>query len=117
MASYKTQACPLQKMQWDDVVRAFMTDDWRLHNGKREKYIGACGAFTVLPGVPRDWYLRLIPCVKRAVVTCEYGLDWWSEEQRFRVNDSVVHRVKFTMDTLFYEHVQANWELISNRRL
>lgn len=103
-------------MRWRDVVTSFMTDDWQLRDGKREKYIGDSGALTALPGVPKRWHLRLIPCVKRAVVTCEYGLDWWSEEQRFRVDDRVVHRVKFTMDNHFYVHVQANWASVANRR-
>ena len=90
-----------------------MTHEWTLCDGKREIYIGDRGVCTALPGVPREWHSRLVPCVKRPVVTCEYGLDWWSEEQRFREKEEVVHRVKFTMDNLFYQHVHANWASMS----
>jgi len=103
-------------MKWVDVVERFMTHEWGWQGGMREIYIGDKGTITALPGVPSEWHNRLQPCVKRAVATCEYGLDWWSEEQRFRVDDEVVHRVKFTMDNLFYLHVQANWALMEADR-
>ena len=103
-------------LSWSEVVYRFMCSEWTLRDGMREIYIGDRGVCTALPGVPKLWHTRLIPHVQRAVVTCEYGLDWWSEEQRFRERDEVVHRVKFTMDNLFYQHVQANWESMANLR-
>lgn len=103
-----------KEMRWSEVVDRFMQSEWVLRNGMRELYIGDRGLYTALPGVPKHWHRALVPHVQRAVVTCEYGLDWWSEEQRFREKDDVVHRVKFTMDNTFYHHVQANWALMSN---
>ena len=104
-------------LRWSEVVNRFMCSEWTLRDGMREIYIGDRGVCTALPGVPKLWHTLLIPHVQRAVVTCEYGLDWWSEEQRFRERDEVVHRVKFTMDNLFYQHVQANWALMKADRL
>ena len=111
---YKYGVCISKEMRWSEVVDRFMRSEWVLRNGMRELYIGDRGLYTALPGVPKYWHRALVPHVQRAVVTCEYGLDWWSEEQRFREKDDVVHRVKFTMDNTFYHHVQANWALMSN---
>lgn len=101
-------------MLWSEVVDRFMCSEWALKNGIRELYIGDRGLYTALPGVPKRWHERLEPYVQQAVVTCMYGLDWWSEEQRFRDKGEVVHRVKFTMDDTFYQYVQANWASMSN---
>ena len=111
---YKYGGFISKEMRWSEVVDRFMRSEWVLRNGMRELYIGDRGLYTALPGVPKHWHRALVPHVQRAVVTCEYGLDWWSEEQRFREKDDVVHRVKFTMDNTFYHHVQANWALMSN---
>ena len=103
-------------MRWDEVVRAFTTLPWALHGSRRYMYIYERGTVTALPGVPAEWYKSFVPWVERGCVTCTFGLDWWFEEKRVRVNNEVEHGILFSMDDVFYHHVRANWALMEGRR-
>ena len=80
-------------------------------------YIYERGTVTALPGVPSQWYKSFIPWVKRGCVTCEYGIDWWFEEKRFRNEMEVEHGILFSMDDVFYQHVRLNWVSMEADRL
>lgn len=103
-------------MRWDEVVRAFTKLPWALRGNRRYMYIYERGTVTALPGVPAEWYKSFIPWVERGCVTCTYGLDWWFEEKRVRINNEVEHGILFSMDDVFYHHVRENWFLMEGHR-
>jgi len=103
-------------MRWSEVVRAFTKMPWAWHDGRRYMYIYERGTVTALPGIPAEWYKAFVPWVQRGCVTCTFGLDWWYEEKRVRINNEVEHGILFSMDDIFYHHLRANWALMGGRR-
>lgn len=114
---YKLGSDPRVKMRWSDVVRSFTQCQWTCRDGTRYMYIYERGTLTALPGVPSEWYKSFIPWVRRGCVTCTYGIDWWCEERRVRVENEVEHGILFSMDDVFYQHVRSNWASMGVARL